>query len=251
MRLAWLALLAVVAAGCGAADDQGITVYAASSLTDAFGEAAIAFTDETRIEVSLSFGASSTLRAQIEQGAPADVFASADARTALALVDAGVTDDDAIPFATNALAIVVPADGSPIDGWTDLAQRGVRIVAAGEAVPITRYADQLVDRLAALPEAPAGFADAYRANVASREDNVRAALTKVALGVADAAIVYQTDAADEPKVRTVVIPPAANVAAEYDLVGVRQSTAADRFVEWLLGEEGRAILARHGFGPRA
>jgi len=247
-----LLLIALLLAGCGtpsASAGTPITVYAAASLTDAFEDLAAAYTDDTGVEVVLSFDASGALRTQIEEGAPADVFASADLVNAQTLVEARRTDGPSQTFAANGLTIVVPTDEpAGIEAWEALADPGVRIIAAGEDVPITRYAVELIDNLAALPGAPDGFADTYAANVASREDNVRAVLAKIEVGEGDAAIVYETDATSSDEVVAVTIPEEANVVAEYAVVTIDDAAAgASDFVTWLLGGEAQAILAEHGF----
>ena len=238
----------LVLASCGT-DSSGLTVYAAASLRDSFEELATAYASETGVELTLSFDASSTLRTQIEQGAPADVFASADTANAQALVDAGMAHGDPVTFARNRLAIVVPLDGNGIDDWQALASPGVRIVAAGGAVPITRYAHQLVENLARLPDAPPSFAESYGANVISEEDNVRAVLAKIELGEGDAGIVYETDARSSADVATLPLPDAANVSTDDVAVAVSSSDAADRFVDWLTEDAAQRILAAHGFRP--
>ncbi|MGH2446917.1 MAG: molybdate ABC transporter substrate-binding protein [Candidatus Limnocylindria bacterium] len=243
-------LVGAALTGCGGETDAAgsLTVYAAASLRDAFEEIAAAYEEATGVQITISFDASSTLRAQIEQGAPADLFASADLVNAQALVDAGLTDG-VTTFAGNALVIVVPADNpARIASWTDLARPGLRIVAAGEGVPITRYAVELIDNLAGRPDAPAGFADAYAANVVSREDNVRAALAKVELGEGDAAIVYETDARSSASAATIAVPDEANVVAAYAVVALADAgPEAERLVGWLLGEDAQRILVDHGF----
>ena len=206
-----LALAALLLAGCAqSASDSGtesITVYAAASLQDAFEAAAAAYEEETGVEIVLSFDASSALRTQISEGAPADLFASADTANPQQLVDAGLTDGDARIFAANGLAIVVPADGTGgVHWWQGMADPGVRVIAAGEDVPITGYATELVEALAALPEAPDGFAAVYRSNIVSREDNVRAVLAKIEAGEGDVAIVYETDAASTDAATTIPFP---------------------------------------------
>lgn len=248
-----LVIVILLLAACGnpSASDRGsITVYAAASLRDAFEELAVTYADETGVDVVLSLDASSALRAQIEEGAPADIFASADLVNAQLLVDAGLTDGPSRPFAGNALAIVVPADNpAGIDRWTTIARPGVRVIAAGEDVPITRYAVDLIDNLAMHPDAPDGFADAYEANIVSREDNVRAVLAKVEIGEGDAAIVYETDARSAD-VGTLAVPETANVVAEYAAVAIADTGAdATAFAMWLLGVRAQAILADHGFRP--
>ena len=250
MRRLASALLAFAIAGCQGGSPDAMTVYAAASLRDAFEELAVAYFVETGDTVTLSFDASSALRAQITEGAPADVFASADLANARALFDEGLTDGELAVFARNALAIITPTDADSVDDWTDLATPGLRIIAAGEDVPITAYAEELVANLAAEADAPAGFADAYAANVVSREDNVRAVLAKIEVGEGDAAIVYETDAASSDAVTAIEVPEAANVLAEYAVVTVADAApgAAD-FAGWLLGGTAQTILASHGFRP--
>jgi molybdate transport system substrate-binding protein len=231
---------------------EALTVYAAASLQDAFEAIADAYGDETGVEIVLSFDSSSALRTQISEGAPADLFASADLVNAQQLVDEDLTDGGAIVFAANALAIVVPAEGaeSEVTEWQALADPGVRIVAAAEDVPITGYADELLDNLAALPDAPPEFVDAYAANVVSREDNVRAALAKVEIGDGDAAIVYETDASSSTAVATVPVPEEANVVAEYASVTLADAAEGTvEFASWLGGPEALAILEELGFRP--
>lgn len=250
-RLASL-VMTLLLAGCGPSSpaDPAITVYAAASLRDAFEELAVAYADDTGVDVVLSLDASSALRAQIEEGAPADVFASADLLNAEALVDAGLTDGPSRLFAGNALAIVVPADNpAGIDRWSTIARPGMRIIAAGEDVPITRYAVALIDNLAAQPDAPHGFADAYEGNIVSREDNVRAVLAKIEIGEGDVAIVYETDARSAD-VGALGLPEAANVVAVAVAVAIADAGPdANAFVSWLLEAEAQAILAKHGFRP--
>jgi molybdate transport system substrate-binding protein len=249
MRALVAALAALAVVGCQPAS-PGLTVFAAASLTDAFEELAVAYEEETGTALTLSFDASSALRAQITEGAPADVFASADLANAEALVADGLTDGDPTVFAENALALVTPTDADDIDDWTDLATPGLRVVAAGEDVPITAYAEQLVANLATEADAPTGFAEAYAANIVSREDNVRAVLTKIELGEGDAAFVYETDAASSDGVTVVEVPEDANVLAEYAVVTMADAaTGAADVVEWLLGETAQEILASYGFRP--
>ena len=172
--------------GSPAAAIGELTVYAAASLKGAFEAFAPAYTAETGLSPVYSFDASSALRTQIEQAAPADVFASADVANVQALVAAGLAHDP-IAFACNQLTIIVPA-GNPagITSAADLGKPGVKVIAAGPDVPITKYATQLVANL--------GIAEAYAANVATEEDNVAAVRAKVEAGEGDVAVVYVTDA---------------------------------------------------------
>ena len=227
-----------------------LTVFAAASLRDAFEEIASAYEEETGVEIALSFDSSSALRTQLSEGAAADLFASADRSNPRQLADGGLTDGDPTIFAANGLAIVAPADGSGIDEWQELGAPGTLVVAAGEDVPITAYAAELVDALSSQPDAPPGFAQAYEDNVVSREDNVRAVLAKIEVGEGDGAVVYETDAVSSDGVTSVGYPPAANVIAEYAFVILRDADpATEAFAAWLTGPDGQAILERFGFRP--
>jgi molybdate transport system substrate-binding protein len=230
-----------------------VIVYAAASLQDAFEAIAEAYEEETAVEIILSFDASSALRTQISEGAPADLFASADTANPQQLVDDGLTDGDPRIFASNALAIVVPADGTGgVDSWQGMADPGVRVIAAGEDVPISGYATELVDNLAAQPDAPDGFAAAYESNIVSREDNVRAVLAKIEAGEGDIGVVYETDAASTEDVTAITFPEDANVLADYAFVTLTDAASGtEAFADWLVGPEGQAILEEFGFRPPA
>jgi molybdate transport system substrate-binding protein len=227
------------------AADGELTVFAAASLRGAFEASEPMYEALSGLDLVYSFDASSFLRTQIEEGAPADVFASADTVNAEALLDAGLASDP-VAFACNELTIIVPAaNPAGIDTFDDIADRGVRVIAAGEAVPITRYATQLVDAL--------GIADGYAANIVSEEDNVAAVRAKVELGEGDAAIVYVTDAmASGQAVIEIGLPPEVNVSATYAAVVVAGTDQVDEsraFLEWLIGPGGQAGLSAFGFLP--
>jgi molybdate transport system substrate-binding protein len=203
--------------------------------------------------LTVSLDSSAALETRIEQGAQADVFLSADMTNPERLAAAGLAGGRPVPFAGNELTIIVPS-GNPagIRSPADLAHTGVKVIAAGDGVPITRYASSAVDRLSSQPGYPADFAARYRANVASREDNVAAVVSKIELGEGDAAMVYATDAKASSRVAVVDLPPAANVRATYAGVVLRDSshaTAASALLEWLAGPAGQAILAPLGFLP--
>ena len=233
-----------------------LTIYGAASLKGALEKAKTAYEAAAPgVTLTISTDASSALATKIEEGAPADVFLAADTRSPQALVDRGLTDGPAVPFAGNELTVIVPADNpAGIATPADLAKAGVKVIAAGDAVPITKYAKQLVDNLATKPGYPPGFAAAYAANVVSREDNVKAVVAKIELGEGDAGIVYATDAAASTRVATIDVPDSANVLATYAGVVLRESpnlAAARGFLAWLAGPDGRAILAGFGFLPPA
>ena len=231
-----------------------LTVYGASSLKGALDAAKTAYaTVAPGVTLTIATDASSTLRTQIEQGAPADVFLSADQSNPKALVDGGLADGTAIDFAGNLLTVIVPAaNPAGIATPADLAKAGTKVIAAGADVPITKYATQVVTELATQPGYPAGFVAGYDANVVSREDNVNAVVAKVELGEGDAAIVYVTDAKASTKVKTIEIPAAANVPATYAGLVVkasRHAAAAHAFLTWLAGPDGQKVLAGFGFLP--
>jgi molybdate transport system substrate-binding protein len=242
-----LALLAgPMLAGCAANADGGLTVFAAASLRDALTALQKAYGPLTT-----SLGGSNALRVQIEQGAPADVFLSADAAEAQQLDAAGRVDGATVDFAHNHVVLVTPPHGSRVGSWTDLAEPGVKLIGAVADVPIQRYADGLVALLAREPEAPAGYADAVARNVVSREDNVATVLARIQLGEGDAAFVYASDAM-AGTVTTLPLPEDVNVAATYVGAAVKggNTSAAHRFLDWLRDRDAQAVLARYGFSAR-
>ncbi len=239
-----------------APDRVELTVFGAASLKGALEAAESAYEGAVPgSNLTISTDSSSTLATQIEEGAPADVFLSADTTQPERLIKGGFADGDPVSFATTELTIIVPSEHpGDVQAPSDLAESGVRIIAAGDEVPITKYANQVVDNLARQPGYDAGFAAAYAANVVSREDNVKAIVAKIALGEGDAAIVYVTDAVASMDVKTIDIPDAANVAASYAGVVVKSSTnraAATVFLDWFAGPEGQSILRSFGFRPPA
>ncbi len=247
-------LLVLAACSSGGASASNLTIYGAASLKGVLEEANAAYeTANPGTTLTLSTDSSAALETQIEQGAPADVFLSADTTNPKKLVDAGLADGAAVPFAGNELTIIVPtANPAGISTPADLAKDGVKVIAAGDEVPITKYATQLVGNLAKEAGYPADFAALYTAHIASREDNVKAVVAKIELGEGDAGIVYVTDATASSKVTTVAVPDAANVRATYAGVVVRASgnaSAAKAFLDWLGGPGGQAILGTYGFLP--
>ncbi len=231
-----------------------ITVFAAASLDTPFTMMGREWAAQhPGATLTFSFDGSSALRAQIEQGAPADVFASADVANPLALINECLAPPPISVFASNRLVIVVPtANPAGIVSPADLAGPGVRIVAAGEDVPITRYAEQVIANLAAAPGAPAGYGDAVHGNIVSREDNVAAVFAKVQLGEGDAGLVYASDAASSTGVSVIPIPDEVNILARYgavELAGTPQAATSDAFLAYLMGSEAQAILTESGFLP--
>ena len=231
-----------------------LAIYAAASLKGALDKAKAAYETETPgIRLTISTDSSAALETKIEQGAPADLFLSADTSNPQKLMDGGYATGSIVAFAGTRLAVIVPKDNpAGIESAADLAEDGVDIIAAGDEVPITRYANQLVANLAREPGYPEGFAAAYAANIVSKEENVTAIVGKIELGQGDAGIVYATDAAASTQVATVDVPPDANVTATYGGVVVKASAhqaEAGAFLSWLAGPDGWAILAGLGFLP--
>jgi len=228
---------------------QELVVAAASSLTEAFEAIARRFEASNRgVRVLLTFAGSSTLAQQILHGAPSDLFASANRTQMQRLADAGRLAGEAYDFAATPLVVITPAAGR-VTALADLANPGVRLVLASPEVPVGDYARRVIANLAALhgPDYPA----AVMANLASEEPNVRLVGAKVALGEADAAIVYATDAASFGGLVRLAIPVEQNVVARYPIAvmeGGRRADLARAFRAFVLSPEGQTILAEHGFG---
>lgn len=239
--LACLAVALVSACGSSSASaSTTLTVYAASSLTESFNAVGAAFhSAHPDIAVRFNFAGSPTLVTQIENGAQADVFASADTTNMDRLRTDGFTAAPPAVFAHNDLEVVVAA-GNPkhIESLSDLARPGVIYISAGPTVPAGKYAAQTLAR--------AGV----RVTPKSLETDVKSVVSKIELGEADAGIVYATDVkAAGGKVLGVSIPDADNVIATYPIVTVRSSSAADAFVRFVTSSDGQAILQRYGFLP--
>lgn len=233
--------------GVGAA--QELTVLAASSLTEAFEEMAGVFEEQHEgVDVLLSFDGSSTLATQIIQGAPADVFASADEEQMQNVVDEGLTAREPQIFTRNRLVVITPADGG-IRGLEGLAEPGSRLVLADPEVPVGNYAREALEKMNAAYGAD--FSGRVLANLVSEETNVRQVSLRVELGEADAAIVYATDAAVAENVNVTEIPDDLNVLATYPVAALAESAQpelAQAFVAFVLSAEGQRILTGRGFG---
>jgi len=228
-----------------------VVVFAAASLREAFAELGQRFEQShAGAKVVLNLAGSQELRTQIENGAPADVFASADQKHMQALVN-GKLAVAPRTFARNEPVLVVPK-GNPagIAGLKDL-PRAKSIVVGAPEVPIGAYTLRILD--AASRQYGSDFRARVEAHVVSRELNVRQVLAKVSLGEADAAAVYRTDAATaKDSVEVIAIPADLNVAAEYPiavLTRARQPALAAEFVGLVLSSAGREVLARFDFQP--
>jgi molybdate transport system substrate-binding protein len=245
-----VAVAALVLAACGGNNDSGggsgaaspaeIKVFAAASLTAAFNELGQQYTAANGgTKVTFNFAGSQALATQIQQGAPADVFASADTTNMDKVKDLVGTPQN---FASNLLAIVVEK-GNPKNVKTldDLASPDLKVVLAAPDVPAGKYDQQVLGK-AGVTIKPV-----------SQEDNVKAVVTKVSLGEADAGIVYVTDvAAGGGKVEGVDIPKEQNVTATYPIATVKASKSQDKaqaFMDLVRSAEGQQVLNKYGFLP--
>jgi molybdate transport system substrate-binding protein len=236
--LALLALVAISASVAHAASSAQLTVYAAASLTNVF--------PQIDGGARYSFAGSNTLATQIEQGAPVDVFASADMVLPRRLHGESLCSTPVV-FARNGLAIVVPrSNPAKLRSIYDLRRKGVKLVIAGPGVPVGHYTLQLLKNLK--------VAAKVLRNVVSRETDVRDVLAKVALGEADAGFVYLTDTKIDPgRLRVIKVPARAQPSIQYGLCIVAASANrqdAELFVRKVLSNAGQARLRAAGFLPR-
>ncbi len=232
------AVLSTVGGQASAGRNAQITVYAAASLTDVFPK----IDSRQRYQ----FGGSNTLAAQITQGAPADVFASANMTLPKGLFAKGLCSKPVV-FTRNMLVVVVPkANPAKIRSIYDLTKAGVKLVIAGSGVPVGSYTLQILKNM--------NLSGAVLENVVSRETDVREVLAKVALGEADAGFVYSTDAKTvSGKLKVIKVPAWAQPKVQYGICVVSNSgdeAAARAFVAKVLSKSGQAKLVRYGFLPR-
>ena len=253
MKLRILTVCALFAAACGSATPTGsaspsalsgtVSVFAAASLTAAFNSEGQAFEQaHPGVTVQFNFAGTPTLVTQIEQGASADVFASADTTNMDKLKTDGFTSGTQSTFAHNQLEIVV-APGNPknIQSLADLAKSGVIYITEGATVPAGKYSLQALQK--------AGVT----ATPKSQETDVKSVISKIELGEADAGIVYTTDVkAAGAKVAGVQIPDQYNVVATYPISavkGTKNGEAANAFIAFVLSADGQSILGSFGFQP--
>jgi molybdate transport system substrate-binding protein len=234
-------------------EPRTLNVFAAASLTDAFTEIGKNFeAANPGVTVTFNFAGSQALRTQIEEGAPADVFASANQKEMDALITGTFVAQDAPQiFLTNKLVVILPADNPfGLESLEDLAKPGIKLVLAAEEVPVGKYARQALDQLNG--QFGSDFKDKVLANVVSNEDNVKQVVAKVQLGEADAGIVYTSDAVAAPDLKTIEIPAALNVTAKYPIAPLAKSANIDlatAFIDYVLSTDGQAVLQKWGFAP--
>lgn len=252
--LAIVAALVVPTVSLAARPDATVTVFAAASLSDAFQEIGKQVEREhPGWRVRYNFAGSNQLALQIENGAQADVFASADAPWMSHLAERERLAGAAQTFARNhMIAVVSRTHPARIGGLRDFAKPGVKLVLAGEAVPAGNYAREVLRRLSERPEYGEDFARRVLRNLVSEEESVRAVVTKIQLGEADAGFCYVTDALGPPArfLRTFAIPESLDVIADYPIAVLKAASApaaAAAFVERVVSAEGQRVLARYGF----
>ncbi len=257
-----LLVLAVglIAAGCGSsgsgsgasASPVKLTVFAAASLNKVFPQIAADFQKtHPGVAFAFNFAGTDTLTTQIEQGAPADVFAGASTKYGTKLAGKGLIDTPRT-FATNKLVVVVPAcDPAHIHSLRDLTTPGIKLVIGDATVPIGTYTRTVLGNLDALYGV--GYSGKVLKNVASEALDVTSILTSVSTGNADAGFVYVTDARSAgSQVTTIGLPAAAQAVASYPIAVVKatkNATAAQQFMAFVLGSQAQALLAGAGFGP--
>lgn len=256
----------------GEAVDQNLTVFAGSSLTEAFRELANVFQEQhPGASVVFNFAGSQRLRTQLEHGASADVFASADWKQMTNLVESGLVSGDPVSFASNQLVVIapsprrrqngviLPASGDRSDmrvsRLEDLALPGIKLVLASAEVPAGAYSLTVIERMNGEPRFGPRYAEKVLANLVSAETNVRNVVQKVALGEADAGLVYRSDAMVSEivqRVEVIPIPAVFNVTANYPVAVMKEAKVpglAQDFVRFLQSETAQRILGRRGFGP--
>ncbi len=256
------ATVLVTLAGCGSSGTSSssaspsgstkLTVFAAASLNKVFPQIAAAFQQSNPgVQLTFNFAGTDTLTAQIEQGAPADVFAGASTKYGDELSGKGLIDTPQI-FATNTLVLIVPAaNPANIASLQDLTKPGVKLVVGDSSVPIGTYTRKVLGNLDAAYGS--GYSTKVLKNVASEALDVTSILTSVSLGEADAGFVYVTDAKSAgDKVKTIELPAAAQAVASYPIAAVKASanaTVARQFTTFVLGSQAQALLTAAGFGP--
>jgi len=257
LRIA-LALLGVPAVAPPVAEPvpATLTVFAAASLTEPFRELGRTFEEQhPGTAIQFSFAGSQQLALQMEQGAPADVFASADQRWMDYVKEKGLVEGETPVFVRNRLIVIVPkTNPARIGKLEDLVRRGTKVVLAAEQVPVGKYSREALRKLAASSSFPFEYDRRVLANVVSQEENVKGVVSKVQLGEADAGIVYRSDVtpAVARYVSELEIPEASNVIAEYPIAVVKSARNADsarQFVALVQSSEGQRVLQAHRFIP--
>jgi molybdate transport system substrate-binding protein len=242
----------------GGGEKQGgtLTILAASSLTDAFGELGNTFEEQNQgVEVKQTFGASSDLLAQIQQGAPADVFASAAEEEMNTAVKDGLVPRKPEVFVKNREVIMVPKDNpANINSLDDMAKPDTKLVLAAKDVPAADYAIEILGK--ANKEYGPDFEQDVLSNVVSREVDVRASVNRVVVGDADATFGYASDYTPDirDRIKVIKIPPEQNIIATYPIAALQNAInpeLAKKWVDLVMSEEGQKVLEKWNFEPAA
>ncbi len=261
-------VLGTILAACGAAPSGSnsnssssgqsgtpvtLHVFAAASLTESFNEIKAQYGKaHPQVKIVYNFDGSQILAQQINNGANADVFASADQVNMQKV--ANLTKSPRV-FVKNKLTVIVPVNNpGNISSLKDLSRKGVKLVLAAPAVPAGKYAQQILDKMGKSSEYGPAYESAVKANVVSQEDNVKAVVQKVQLGEADAGIVYTTDVtqAVSQQVKFIAIPDTYNVIASYPIAPLKDSkypSDAQDFVNYILSPAGQQVLTKYHFIP--
>ena len=253
-----LAALLLAASAGYAQEHRELTVFTAASLTGAFGEIGQIYKNETNISVAFNFDGSQALRTQMENGAYADVFASANQKQMKAAKNDGLMNNSSVViFTKNKLSFIVPK-GNParIINLSDLAKPGLKIVMGTKDVPVGDYALQILSKLSNDSAYGPDYKTKVLANVISQETNVNYVVTKVALGEADVGFAYVSDITKNltSKVDKIDIPDEYNVIAQYPmgiLLESKYPLQSQEFMSRVLSDKGKAVLEKYGFAPVA
>ncbi len=230
-----------------------LDVFAAASLTESFTELGKDFqATHSNDTVKFNFAGSQALVQQIQNGASADVFASADVANMTKATNANLVDTPQT-FAKNKLVVILPiSNPGKINSLKDLANKGIKIDIEAPAVPAGKYTLQVLDKMGKSSDYGTAYESGVKENFVSQEDNVKAVVTKVQLGEADAGFVYLTDVTAKvaPKVKELTIPDNLNVVAQYPIAVTKNSanaSDAQAFVQYVLSSDGQAVLQKYHF----
>jgi len=257
LLLALLLALSGCAPSAGSAPTRAtLTIMAAASLSESFTELGQQFeTQHPGVQVVFNFAGSQQLAQQLDQGAPADVFASASQKYMDAAVTSGrVEQDTPKTFVSNRLVVIFPkTNPAGLAKLQDLSKANIKMILAEKSVPAGQYSLEFLDKAVKDARFDASFKEAVLRNVVSYETDVKGVLSKVVLGEADAGIVYVTDFnSAREKLGTLEIPDALNSIATYPIAPVLDSKnagLAKAFMALVLSPDGQAVMARHGFIP--
>jgi molybdate transport system substrate-binding protein len=248
------ALFMSTTAGLCAEQPKELTVFCAASLTGAFGEIGQMYKNETNISVVFNFDGSQVLRTQIENGAYADIFVSANKKQMNLMKNEGFMNNSSITVFTKTKPVIIVPEENPakIQNISDLAKPGIKIVIGTKDVPIGDYTLQILAKLANDSAFGPEFRKLVMANVVSNDTNVNYITSKVALGEADAGIAYKSDVTKNlaAKITKIEIPDKYNVIAEYPMGILKQSkypALSQEFMNLVESDKGMAVLEKYGF----